>query len=336
MSSPAKRRAVELDRKEKARYNKATELVEKVKRFSISTGDYQIFESFWEVVESYEGGLIKDKRTVLRMGKKIFADSPELLREFEAFYADPNTNNQKNDFKKEKEEDEKKIKKPRFTCTRSNRPIPEESPNNNNRQIAHKGVRVSRNNKVAFVPSFPPIPEESPDNSYRKDEKRISRSARVDLSETETCGPSYRRIPEDSPARKDRKSEVLNHDFEIKIPEKGSAPRAMSKEENKMIAFEDKCYPLDMHFHRTELALESAEKLLRLLEENPNFEVPIRVEDHLTIFSLNCIRKLFPTRGGSVIEAVRTDPRQALPILIPVLKEKKDYCQKFRKNMKFR
>ncbi|KAL5554592.1 hypothetical protein UlMin_041993 [Ulmus minor] len=156
--------------------------------------------------------------------------------------------------------------------------------------------------------------------TFRTEEKRSERE-RVDKSDNnkECCTPSYvlRTKNNQTPCGSERTgpdAQVLNDDCEQRVESYSCKFRHKNLYEQKLFECEDDKFEQDTLLESVKSANACAEKLL---EE-------ISIEDHFSVLNLRCIERLYGDHGLDMIDALRENVLNALPVILNHLKQKQE------------
>ena len=114
-----------------------------------------------------------------------------------------------------------------------------------------------------------------------------------------------------------------------------SRGRIKSEEERVRDDYEDSRFEMDMLLAWVTSATEAAEKLMNEINGGYNSENPIRIEEHLSAMNLRFIQKLYGEEGINIVEILKENPRGALPVIVPRLRQKLEEIKEWSTSFPF-
>lgn len=178
--------------------------------------------------------------------------------------------------------------------------------------------------------------DKSPGTTTKKRKRSPQISDKPDFSKCQRVTPSYRLLPSSANLEDDHHhllndgrlactadlNESENADYS------SSRGRVKSEEEVRQDDYEDKRYEMDMLLASVTSATEAAEKLL-------NSENPVPIGECLSAMNLRCIEKLYGDRGIEIVHVLHQSPRDALPVIVPRLREKLEEVKEWARSFSF-
>jgi histone deacetylase complex regulatory component SIN3 len=99
--------------------------------------------------------------------------------------------------------------------------------------------------------------------------------------------------------------------------------------------YEDSRFEMDMLLAWVTSATEAAEKLMNEINGGYNSENPIRIEEHLSAMNLRFIQELYGEEGINLVEILKENPRDALPVIVPRLRQKLEEIKEWSTSFSF-
>ncbi|KAG4399764.1 hypothetical protein GLYMA_08G293100v4 [Glycine max] len=178
---------------------------------------------------------------------------------------------------------------------------------------------------------------------YASKKKNSAKSVReLDLSICEKCTPSYYLLPKEfqipsSSRRTKLDAEVLNDHWKCVAPSiKDYSSKHMSKNLNEMTLFEceDDRIELDMCLETAKSTTKQVEELIEKINTNMiERDNPINIEKHLIAQNLRCIEQLYGDHGIDVLDVLRKNASQVLPVILTRLKQKHEEWARCRADL---
>lgn len=152
----------------------------------------------------------------------------------------------------------------------------------------------------------------------------------LDLTNCERCSPSYRLLPADYPIpsageRTELGVQVLNdHWVSVTSGSEDYSFKHMRRNqyEESLFRCEDDRFELDMLLESVNSAAKRTEELVNTIYGDS--QNPIDIEEHFTALNMRCIERLYGDHGLDVVDILRKNPYQALPIVFTRLKQKQE------------
>lgn len=159
-------------------------------------------------------------------------------------------------------------------------------------------------------------------------------TSEIDFSQCELCTPSYRRLPDNYPRqvgseRSPFENEVLNDDL-VSVPT-GSEDFSFkhmrrNQYEEALFKCEDERYEVDMVIDNNTSAIRVLEPLaeeIEALKHMDGYQWQFRLDRRsLGVIHLKAIARIYGEHGNEVLELLRKNPADAIPIILTRLKEK--------------
>ncbi|KAJ3692453.1 hypothetical protein LUZ60_012803 [Juncus effusus] len=161
----------------------------------------------------------------------------------------------------------------------------------------------------------------------------------LDFSNSPRCTPSYRLLPKSYPMppashRTPLGGTVLN-DLWVSVTS-GSEDYSFkhmrkNQYEESLFRCEDDRFELDMLLESVNATTKRVDELLEKLHDNSvKSESPIRIEEFLTPLNFRCIERLYGDHGLDVMDVLRKNASQALPVILTRLKQKEEEWSRCR------
>ncbi|KAM7251463.1 hypothetical protein ACFE04_023346 [Oxalis oulophora] len=133
--------------------------------------------------------------------------------------------------------------------------------------------------------------------------------------------PSYRLLSNKVPIASgitDIGAQVLNDRWVLTKSgsEDHSSKLRLNRSEELLFHREDDRYELDMLLAAIGNTVERVEALVKNINDNSIQVAPIRIEDHIPASNLRCIERLYGDGGPEVMDALKTNPDLALPVIL--------------------
>ncbi|KAG9153480.1 hypothetical protein Leryth_018740 [Lithospermum erythrorhizon] len=155
----------------------------------------------------------------------------------------------------------------------------------------------------------------------------------LDLSNCQRCTSSYRLLPDDYPIpsasqRSELGAQVLNdHWVAVTSGSEDYSFKHMRRNQYEECLFrcEDDRFELDMLLESVSSTARSVEELLNRMNDNSIVaDGPIHIEDQFTALNFRCIERLYGDHGLDVMDIMRKNPSNALPVILTRLKQKQE------------
>lgn len=167
-------------------------------------------------------------------------------------------------------------------------------------------------------------------------------TSEIDFSQCELCTPSYRRLPDKYPRqvgseRSPFENEVLNDDL-VSVPT-GSEDFSFkhmrrNQYEEALFKCEDERYEVDMVIDNNTSAIRVLEPLaeeIAALKHMDGYQWQFRLDRRsLGVIHLKAIARIYGEHGNEVLELLRKNPADAIPIILKRLKEKDEEWRRAR------
>ncbi|KAL3694267.1 hypothetical protein R1sor_007918 [Riccia sorocarpa] len=175
---------------------------------------------------------------------------------------------------------------------------------------------------------------------FNKDKYSNKPISELDLSNCERCTPSYRLLPKSYPKpvsshRTELARGVLNDSWvSVTSGSEDYSFKHMRKNqyEESLFRCEDDRFELDMLLESTNVTARRVAELLENLQD-PSFSKLAHVEDHLSAINLRCIERIYGDHGLDVIDLVKKNTSNALPVILNRLKQKHEDWLRCRTDM---